>query len=82
MLLSRRYMLLYSAISACLFLNTVAKTLAAGTLSAAQIYPILQGANLIASILLGHLLFRERITGKSVAGMVCAFAGLMLIRMG
>ena len=81
-LLSRRYMLLYSAISACLFLNTVAKTLAAGTLSAAQIYPILQGANLIASILLGHLLFRERITGKSVAGMVCAFAGLMLIRMG
>jgi len=71
----------YGAMSAGLFINSGAKTLAAGLLPSAQIYPVLQGANLIASILLGHFLFRERITGKSVAGMACAFLGLMIMRM-
>ena len=78
---SGRSILLCCAISAGLFVNSVAKTLAAGLLPAAQIYPVLQGANLIASILLGHFLFGERIKTKSVLAMVCAFVGLMIIRM-
>ena len=75
-------LLLCGAISAGLFVNSTAKTLAAGLLPAAQIYPVLQGANLIASILLGQFLFGERITVKSVLGMLCAFVGLLLVRGG
>ncbi len=76
-----RSLAVYGAMSAGLFINSRAKTLAAGLLPSAQIYPVLQGANLIASILLGHFLFRERISGKSVAGMACAFTGLMIMGM-
>ena len=42
-----------------LFLNTSLKTLAAGILPSAQIYPVLQGANLILSGLMAHFLFKE-----------------------
>lgn len=78
---SKKNVFIYFAMSACLFLNTTTKTLAAGLLSTAQIYPVLQGANLIVSILMAHILFHERINWKSIAGICCAFAGLMVMRM-
>ncbi|MBQ7901188.1 MAG: EamA family transporter, partial [Clostridia bacterium] len=68
-----------AAIAVCLYINSFSKTLAAGYLTSAQIYPVLQGSNLICSALLARILFNEKITAKSVAGMVCAFAGLMIM---
>lgn len=61
-------------------MNSYSKTLAAVHLTAAEIYPVLQGANLIASAVLAQLFLKEKITLRSLAGMACAFVGLMLIK--
>jgi len=75
----RRHMGLYFAMAFCLYLNSVTKTMAAAFLSAAQIYPALQGANLILSALMAHTLFKEKMNAKGVAGVLTAFAGLMIM---
>ena len=78
-LLNGRHILLCLVISAALFMNSYSKTLAAAHLTAAEIYPVLQGANLIASAVLAQILLKERMTLRSVAGMLCAFIGLMIM---
>ena len=78
---SRKRILVYAAMAFFLFLNTVTKTLAAGELTSAQIYPVLQGANLICSALMAHILFREKANLKSILGMSIAFAGLLIMNM-
>ena len=50
-------------------------------LTAAQIYPVLQGSNLLLSGVMAHFIFRERSNLKSVVGMSVAFAGLLLMNM-
>ena len=75
----KRHLLAYFLMSLFLFLNTALKTLAAGFLSSAQIYPVLQGANLILSGLMAHFLFKERASAKSITGMALAFAGLLIM---
>ena len=77
----RKRILVYFAMAFFLFLNTTAKTMAAGELTSAQIYPVLQGANLICSALMAHLLFKEKANVKSVVGMSVAFAGLLIMNM-
>lgn len=62
-----------------LYINTYSKTFAAATLSTAEIYPVLQGANLIASAVLAHILLKEKINRKSIAGMMLAFIGLVVM---
>lgn len=66
-------------ISIGLYLNTYSKTFAAGYLSTAEIYPVLQGANLIASAVLAQILLKEKINKKSIIGTSCAFIGLVVM---
>ena len=75
----KRYIFAYFAMSLFLFLNTAFKTMAAGWLSSAQIYPVLQGANLILSGLMAHFLFKEKLNTKAIVGMACAFVGLIFM---
>ena len=69
----------YFAMSLFLFLNTSLKTLAAGILPSAQIYPVLQGANLILSGLMAHFLFKEKLNTRSIVAMTLAFIGLIIM---
>lgn len=70
---------IYLAISVFLYINSVTKTMAASFLSSAQIYPVLQGANLILSALMAHFMFREKMNLKGLLGIVTAFIGLMIL---
>lgn len=75
----RPHMTIYLIMSGCLFLNSLAKTLAAGYLPASQMYPLLQGANLICSAVLAQIFLNEKITGKSVLGISCALCAVILM---
>lgn len=77
----KRHVIAYFLMSLFLFLNSSLKTLAAGLLTSAQIYPVLQGANLILSGLMAHFLFKERANAKSVVGMAMAFGGLLIMNL-
>ncbi|MBQ7879820.1 MAG: EamA family transporter [Clostridia bacterium] len=77
----KRHILAYFFMSLFLFLNTALKTLAAGVLGSAQIYPVLQGANLILSGLMAHFLFKERASVKSIVAMALAFCGLLIMNL-
>lgn len=68
-------------ISIGLYINSYSKTYAAGYLSTAEIYPVLQGANLISSAVLAHILLKEKINKKSIIGMTCAFLGLIIMHL-
>ena len=76
-----KHITICALISGFLYLNTFSKTLATGFLSSAQIYPVLQGANLICSALLARILLKEKITLKSVCGMVVAFSALLIMQL-
>lgn len=78
-LYGKKYLWIYFTMSFCLYLNSVTKTIAAQFLTSAQIYPVLQGANLIASALMAHVLFKEKINAKALLGMAVAFTGLMVM---
>lgn len=76
-----RQLLYCILIAAAQFLNTYSKTLAASYLAAAEIYPVLQGANLIASAVLAHFLLKEKITKRCLGGIVIAWVGLILMNL-
>lgn len=78
-LYSPRHMGIYLGISVFLYINSVTKTMAAAFLCAAQIYPVLQGANLILSALMAHFMFREKMNLKGIVGIITAFVGLMIL---
>ena len=59
--------------------NSLSKTTAANYMSSAEIYPVLQGANLIASSILAQILLKEKINKKSILGMICSFIGLLVM---
>ena len=50
-------------------------------LSTAEIYPVLNGSNLICSAILANILFKEKIAKKSIIGMALAFVGTVLINL-
>lgn len=81
-LLQAKSWLLCLLIAAALFMNSLFKTMAANLLTAAEIYPVLQGANLIASAVLAQLLLKEKITPRCLLGMAVAFAGLLCMYFG
>ena len=81
MLRDKRHTLTLLLISAALYLNTLSKTFAAGFLPATLLYPTLQGANLIFSALLAALLLRERITGRSLLGILLALTAVLLMNL-
>lgn len=63
----------------CLFANSYFKTLAAGYLSAAILYPVSQGLGLIMAAFMSSVFFKEKLTLKAVVGIVVAFAALLII---
>ena len=65
----------------CLFLYSYFKTLAAGYLDAALLYPISQGVGVMLSLLLAHFFFGERINKKCIIGMTLAFLAMLLINL-
>lgn len=65
--------------SICLFANSYFKTMAAGHLDSAQLYPLNQGASLIISSGMSALLFHERLTLKCVVGLLFSFLGLIVL---
>ena len=65
----------------CLFLYSYFKTLAAGYLDAALLYPISQGVGVMLSLLLAHFFFDERINKKCILGMSLAFVAMLLINL-
>ena len=80
-LYDKHHMWVYFAMAFFLYMNSVTKTMAAGFISSVQIYPVLQGANLIASALMAHTLFKEKLNVKCIVGMATAFTGLMVIHL-
>ena len=67
--------------SVCIFLYSYFKTLAAGYLDAALIYPLSQGVGVTLSLLLAHFFFGERINKKCIIGMSLAFVAMLLINL-
>lgn len=65
----------------CLFLSSYFKIQAAKYISAAVLYPMLQGLSLIFSLGLSALFFNEKITKKCIFGVVTAFIGLLAINL-
>ena len=80
-LLDKRHILIFFVMSAALYLNVLTKTLAARDIPATQMYPTLQGANLVASAILAALLFKERITLKSAVGIAVALIAVVFMNM-
>lgn len=72
--------LLYIAIMAfALFSYSYFKTLAAGRLSAAELYPLSQGLSMLFSLVMASVLFKEKIKPLTIIGMVVLFTGLLFI---
>lgn len=63
----------------CLYANSYFKTAAATYLDAAQIYPLSQGGSLVLAMIMAAIFFKEKITLRSIIGVVlCAVALLMI----
>ena len=80
-LFDRWHIYAFLLISLGLYVNSFTKVLAARLMPATQMYPTLQGANLIASATMASLLFKERITWRSALGILIAIAAVILMNM-
>ena len=78
-LTDKRHILIFFIMSAALYMNSLTKTLAAKDLPATQMYPTLQGANLIASAILASIFFGEKITKRSVLGIAVAIVAVIFM---
>ena len=67
------------AMAVALFANTFFKTLAAGYLNAAEMYPLNQGCALILSGIMASVIFKEKLTVKGIIGLCLAFVSLLVI---
>lgn len=67
--------------SASLFAYSYFKTLAAGILPAAKLYPLSQGIGLILATFMSSLLFKEKLTIKCIIGTVISFIALLIINL-
>jgi len=67
--------------SLCLFLHSLFSTMAAGHLSASQLYPLMQGGGLTLSMVMSAVLFKEKITVRCVVGILITFAALLIINL-
>lgn len=74
-----RHMGIYWLLSICLFLNSFAKTQAVGMLPASQMYPLLQGGNLICSAVMAAVLMKEKPNAKSIIGIAIALVAVALM---
>ena len=81
LLCDKRHISIFFIMSVALYVNVITKTLAVGYIPSTQMYPTLQGANLIASAILASILFKERITKKSIVGILIALASVIVINL-
>ncbi len=65
----------------CIFLNSLFSTLAAKTLTATQLYPLMNGGSLTAATLMAAIFFKEKVTVRCVVGIGIAFAALLVINL-
>ena len=77
----RRVILFVLVMSLMLILSSYFKTLAAGYLDSARLYPLSQGAALVLSTLMAAVFFGEKPNFKCIAGIVMAFAGLLIMNL-
>lgn len=80
-LCDKRHVLVFFIISAALYVNVIMKTMAVSYIPSTQMYPTLQGANLVASAICAAILFKEKITPKSVVGMTFALVAVILMNL-
>lgn len=62
-----------------LFCNSYFKTLAAGSLSAVQLYPLSQGAAMLLSLGMSAVFFKEKIKPLCIVGTILLFIGLLFL---
>lgn len=67
--------------SICLFAYSYFKTLAAGILPSAQLYPLSQGAGLIIATFMSSIFFKEKLTVKCIIGVAMSFVALLIINL-
>lgn len=77
----RRLALFVTLMSACLFLHSFCSTAAAGYLSSAQLYPLMQGSALILSMLMSAVCFGEHINVRCAIGIASSFAAMLCIEL-
>lgn len=65
----------------CLYLHSYFKTMAAGYLTASQLYPLNQGGGLLLSTVMAAVFFHEKPRTSSIVGLILAFAALLLINL-
>lgn len=80
-LCDKRHILIFFVISAALYVNVITKTMAVGYIPSTQMYPTLQGANLVASAICASILFKEKITVKSLVGISLALLAVVLMNL-
>lgn len=72
---------LITIMAVCLFMNSYFKTVAAGYLEAAQLYPLNQGASLILSALMATVIFKEKFTVKTFLGILAALSAILVMNL-
>ena len=77
----KRVILFVLVMSLMLILSSYFKTLAAGYLDSARLYPLSQGAALVLSTLMAAVFFGEKPNLKCIAGIAMAFAGLLIMNL-
>lgn len=65
----------------CLFAHSFFKTLAAGYIDAVQLYPLAQGCSVVLALLMSSIIFKEKITVKSIVGIGLSFVALLMINL-
>ena len=80
-LLDKKHIFIFLIISVALYVNVMAKTFAVGYIPSTQMYPTLQGANLIASAICASILFKEKMTKKSIIGILVAICAVILMNL-
>jgi len=77
----KKHILIYLIISIALYVNVIMKIMAVGSIPSTQLYPTLQGANLIASAILASVLFKEKMTKRSILGISVALVSVILMNL-
>jgi drug/metabolite transporter (DMT)-like permease len=80
-LCDRKHLLIFFIMSAALYVNVIMKTFAVEKIPSTQMYPTLQGANLIASAVCASILFKEKLTIKSIVGILIALASVIIMNL-
>ena len=78
-LCDKRHVGVILIISIALYVNVIMKTIAVGYIPSTQMYPTLQGANLVASSVCASIFFKEKMSKKSVVGVTIALIAVVLM---